>query len=502
MSAPSKDEFLELPDLAAEKLGGSVLFATDDYFAEKENLLRPHEAEWREHAYTDKGKWMDGWESRRKRAIGPDVHDEAIVRLGLPGVIRGVVVDTAFFRGNFPEGCAIHGTSARMGTLVDALSTDATEWFPLLERSALQGNSKNVFPIDGAIAVTHLRLRIFPDGGVARLRVHGDVVPDFRAIGGAESDFDLAAMENGGAVLACSDMFFGPKHNLIQPGRAPNMSDGWETKRRRGITSATHDWVVVRLTGQSTIKRLELDTSWFKGNFPDTAGVVGRDGDGEWREVLPRRKLMAHTRHLFVEELADRGPFTELRLEVYPDGGISRMRVFGKLTGAGRDEALARHLGSLSPRALESELRMCCAAPGWLAKIISERPFASGAVLFERVDAIWKSIPESDWQTAFAAHPRLGEKKAGSGHEASWSKKEQAGTASASAATLTALAEANRAYEEKFGFVFLFCATGKTAEAMLAAATQRMQNAKNAEVHVAAEELRKIMHLRLRKLVG
>jgi allantoicase len=491
---------LELPDLAAEKLGGAVVYATDDYFAEKENLLKAHAAEWREHAYTDKGKWMDGWESRRKRAIGPDVQDFAIVRLGLAGIVRAVVVDTAFFRGNFPEQCAIEGCTAREGTLVDELLSTQVEWVPLLERSKLDGNAKNVFHLKSDVAFTHLRLRIFPDGGVARLRVHGDVVLDPRKVGGVGTAFDLAALENGGSVLACSDMFFGPKHNLIQPGRAPNMSDGWETKRRRGVTAETHDWVVVCLTGQGIVDRLELDTNWFKGNFPDTARVVGRDGEGPWREVLPRAKLMAHTRHLYVEELRDRGPFTELRLEVFPDGGISRMRVHGRLTDAGRDAVLLAHLASRAPGELKNELRACCASPVWVDRLASERPFDTS--FFERIDALWNGLPATEWKAAFLAHPRLGEKKAGEGTEAHWSEGEQSGTRGASPEVLSALAAANAAYEEKFGHVFLFCATGKTAAEMLASAKERLQNAPDAELRVAAEELRKIMHLRLRKLVG
>ena len=424
------------------------------------------------------------------------------MRLGLPGVIRGVVVDTAFFRGNFPESCAVEGTAARPGTLVDELRGPGTEWFPMLGRSPLQGNSKNRFAIDCPYAVTHLRLRIFPDGGVARLRVHGDVVPDFRAIGGATNDFDLAAMESGGEVLACSDMFFGPKHNLIQPGRAPNMSDGWETKRRRGVTAETHDWVIVKLSGQGVVDRLELDTNWFKGNFPDTARVVGRDGEGAWRELLPRRKLMAHTRHLYVEELADRGPFTELRLEVYPDGGVSRMRVFGSLTDAGRDHALVRHLASRTPAALERELRACCAAPGWVQKLVAERPFASAPSFLARAEALFREASEADRLAAFAAHPPLGKKKEGQDRESAWSRREQSGTASASPETLSALADVNRAYHEKFGFVFLYCATGKTADEMLAAARERLQNARDREIAIASDELRKIMLLRLRKVLG
>jgi len=491
---------LELPDLAAEKLGGAVLYATDDYFAEKENLLKAPAAEWREHAYTDKGKWMDGWESRRKRALGTDVQDFAIVRLGLAGVVRAVVVDTAFFRGNFPEHCALEGCTAREGTAVDELLSSRTEWVEVLGHSKLDGNAKNVFRIKSPVAFTHLRLRIFPDGGVARFRVHGDVVLDPRKVGGAAGAFDLAALENGGSVLACSDMFFGPKHNLIAPGRAPNMSDGWETKRRRGVTPETHDWVVVRLTGQGLVDRLELDTSWFKGNFPDTARVAGRDGDGPWREVLPRRKLMAHTRHLYAEELRDRGPFTELRLEVFPDGGVSRMRVHGRLTEAGRDAVLFAHLASRAPKELKDLLRACCASPVWVEHLASERPF--DGTFFARVDTLWNALPITEWKAAFYAHPRLGEKRAGEGTEARWSEGEQAGTRGAPAEVLSALAQANAAYEERFGHVFLFCATGKTAAEMLASAKERLQNAPDAELRVAAEELRKIMHLRLRKLVG
>lgn len=499
----SEHDFLERPDLAAEKLGGAVLHATDDYFAAKENLLKPRAPEWREHAYTDRGKWMDGWESRRKRDLSDTAHDFAVVRLGLPGVVRGVVVDTAFFRGNYPEACAVDGVALPEGTGVEALLS--ARWTEVLPRRALDGNSRNVFAVSSPIAFTHLRLRIFPDGGVARLRVHGDVVPDWRRIGGARATFDLAALESGGEVLECSDMFFGPKHNLIQPGRAPDMSDGWETRRRRGIRPDTHDWVLLRLTGQGIVDRLELDTAHFKGNFPDTARVVGCDGDPEkapFRELLPRTKLMAHTRHLFVEELADRGPFTHLRLEVFPDGGVSRLRAFGRLTDAGRDEAVGRHLASAGPDELREQLRACCAAGAFVDRLASERPFAPASRLFARAGEVIAGLSQADLMEALAAHPRLGERASGGSQEARWSAGEQAGAAAASEETLAALAQANREYEEKFGFVFLFCATGKTAAEMLAAARERLQHAKDQELRVAAEELGKIARLRLRKIVG
>ncbi|HYO77771.1 MAG TPA: allantoicase, partial [Thermoanaerobaculia bacterium] len=275
-------DFLTFLDLASERLGGSVLYANDDFFAEKENLLKPAKAVWKEHEYTDRGKWMDGWESRRKRVPG---HDFAIVRLGVRGVVRGVVVDTAFFRGNYPESCSIEGTSMRVDAPVDALL--AADWRELLPRTPLKGDSENVIAVGGNDAVTHLRFNIFPDGGVARLRVHGEVVPEWRLAGGLANELDLAAAENGADVLNCSDMFFGPKHNLIMPGRAHNMSDGWETRRRRG---PGHDWVIVKLATEGRVRRIELDTNHFKGNYPDTASIEGsRDGE-HWLELLPRTK--------------------------------------------------------------------------------------------------------------------------------------------------------------------------------------------------------------------
>jgi allantoicase len=190
-------DFRDALDLASERLGGSVLYATDDYFAEKENLLKPHKAVWKEHEYTDRGKWMDGWESRRKRTPG---HDFAIVRLGARGVVRGGVVDTSFFRGNYPSHCSIEACAMRPESDVDALL--AADWIEILPKSPLNGDSENFFAIESPYAFTHLRLHIYPDGGVARLRVHGDVVPEWRRAGGLSNELDLAAAENGGDVAA------------------------------------------------------------------------------------------------------------------------------------------------------------------------------------------------------------------------------------------------------------------------------------------------------------
>jgi allantoicase len=502
-------EFLGLIDLAAEALGGAVLYANDDFFAEKENLLKAKKPVFLEHEYTDRGKWMDGWESRRKRVLPG--HDFAIVRLGLSGIVRGAEIDTAFFRGNYPEHASIEGCSARLDADVETLLGPGTRWIELLPKSSLKGDSKNHFAVEIPLRVTHLRLNIFPDGGVARLRVHGDVMPDWRRLGRGGTEIDLAAIENGAVSVVCSDMFFGSRHNLLMPGRAPNMGDGWETKRRRG---PGHDWNLVQLAAEGVIRRLEIDTNHFKGNYPDTCSVEGIRAPGateeeltsssSWVEVLPRTKMQAHTRHFFEEELRSIGPFTHLRLNVFPDGGVSRLRVTGVVTEEGLAVARLARLNSLSLTEAEEELLSCCASHAWASRMTGRRPFPSPEALLAAADKECAALSPEDWREAFLAHPRIGEKKAektAPGEAKRWAGEEQSGTRSASEATLRELAEKNRAYDEKFGHVFLICATGKTAEEMLAALDARLRNDATTELSIAAEEQRKITQLRLGKLL-
>jgi allantoicase len=451
----------DLLDLASERLGGSVLYATDDYFAEKENLLKPGKAVWKEHEYTDRGKWMDGWESRRKRVPG---YDFAIVRLGLRGLVRHVIVDTAYFRGNYPDSCSIEGTSMPPHASVEELL--AAQWRELLPRTTLQGDSENAFAVTSQEAVTHVRLNIFPDGGVARLRVHGEVLPEWRLVGGLSNEIELAAAENGAEVLNCSDAFFGPKHNLIMPGRAHNMSDGWETKRRRG---PGYDWVVVRLATEGHVRRIEVDTNHFKGT-----------------------KLQAHTRHFFIDELLADGPLTHVRVNVYPDGGVSRLRVWGVASENGRRAAAVRRVDTLFD--LE-ELLKVCGSKEWATRMWMARPFRTWKTLADTAGTIWDALSDYDKLEAFAAHPRIGDRKPG------WSSQEQSGTSDAAGETMRALAEGNRAYEEKFGFVFLICATGRSAEEILANLNARLPNDRNTELRNAAAEQKKIIGLRLEKLV-
>ncbi len=505
--APPAFPFMELPDLAAERIGGAVVWANDEFFAEKENLLKAAKPIFVEGKYTDRGKWMDGWETRRRRMPG---HDWCLIRLGLPGVVRGVVVDTAFFKGNYPQACSIEGASFAGQPTVDALTAEGVEWTPLLPKSDLRGDSANGFATDQPRRFTHLRFHIYPDGGVARLRVHGEVVPAPRWMGRPQAEVDLAALEHGAKVVLCNDMFFGSRHNLILPGPSLDMGDGWETRRSR---KEAPDWAIVELAAEGEIDRLEIDTSHFKGNFPESCALHGaRVGAGksvrdlpeaEWIEVLPRDKLQAHTRHHFESELAARGPFSHVRIRIYPDGGVARLRVFGRVTDEGRAAVGLRHLALAPEPERRALLRATCGSARWVDAMM-KAPTSDLGALTAAAERAFDGLAKDDWLEAFRAHPRIGEKKAAvstGSRAAAWAGGEQSRAAAANDDVRTELAAINGAYETRFGFLYIVCATGKTAEEMLAIAKARMQNDPSQEIGVAAAEQRKITALRLEKLV-
>ena len=527
-------DLTHLVDLAAERLGGSVLHATDDFFASKDNLLKPHEAVFIEGKYTDRGKWMDGWESRRRRDYAfttPGPHadfDSAIIRLGLPGIVRAVVVDTAFFTGNYPAACAIEGASIAGHPSLASLLSDSIAWTTILPRAqaTLKGGSKNYFEIDALSAgqrFTHLRFHIHPDGGVARLRVHGDVMPDVRWVGSRSRPqlVDLAAAEHGALVVSCNDMFFGSRHNLIMPGRGVNMGDGWETKRGR---RPGPDWVVLRLATEGLIERALVDTLHFKGNAPDWAslevasvppGAPDPDGskDDGWIPLLEKTSLQPHTQHAFEDELAHSPgastAATHVRMRIWPDGGISRLRLFGLVSSEGRERAGLRYLQAMPDPELAAALTSCCGSAGWVTAMREERKkneatFASLDALKRRAAELWSALAAKDWDEAFRAHPRIGERKAETTQSATaqtWSKHEQASVDTATRATRDELRTTNLAYEEKFARIYIVCATGKSVEEMLAIAKERMQNNPETELRRAVEEQRRITELRLEKLV-
>jgi allantoicase len=312
-----------LPDLAVRTQGGAVVSANDEFFAAKENLVLPGPAQAREE-FGHHGKEYDGWETRRRREPGSDW---AVVRLGMPGIVRGVVVDTAHFLGNYPPHASLEGASVEGHPPASALA-DA-EWVPLLPRSSLAGGTANAFPVGPGPRVTHVRLTIHPDGGVARLRVHGEVVPDPRLVDAGP--FDLAALENGGVVTGVSNAFYGSPHQLIGRGDARSMGEGWENARRR---DDGNDWVDVTLACEGTVTLAELDTSYFLGNAPGAASLTGTTAEGREVELLARTPLQPDTRHRFVLP-GDTG-VTRVRTDVFPDGGMARLRLWGRPTEAGR----------------------------------------------------------------------------------------------------------------------------------------------------------------------
>lgn len=322
--------FTQLPDLASERLGGAVIAANDEFFAPMENLIKATSPEWREGEYTERGKWMDGWETRRRRSPG---FDWAIVRLGRPGIVKGVVIDTSYFTGNFPEQASIDACSIDNSPPLDWVTGGEVRWEPILAKSQLQGDSENFFETDAERRVTHLRFSIFPDGGVARLRVHGQVMPDEKLFADGR-EVDLAALENGGVVIGASDMHYGNPQNLIMPGRSTHMGDGWETRRRRG---PGHDWTIIQLARRGTLHRIEMDTDHFKGNAPGQcmleftdAGVAGFDaGKANWHVLLGATPVEPHARHLWD---VSSGTATHVRLNIYPDGGVARLRLLGRAT--------------------------------------------------------------------------------------------------------------------------------------------------------------------------
>jgi allantoicase len=344
------------PDLAGRALGGSVIYANDELFAERENLIRAEDPVFQPHTFGHKGQIMDGWETRRRRSPGSD---SAIIRLGGGGVVRRVVVDTSWFTGNYPPEVSVEACGADGYPSPAELA--AAQWSALVPRSAVAGDSRNTFEVEPGRRATHVRLTIFPDGGVARLRVYGEPVPDPRLL---PATIDLAALENGAVVTGCSNMFYSSPANLLRPGQARVMGDGWETSRRR---DQANDWVAVRLACAGSVEVAELDTSHFVGNAPGWAALRGDGCD-----LVPRTALQPDTRHRFA---VPGSPVTrDVRLDIYPDGGMARLRVLGRPTAAARASLAARFVRLLPEAQLAGVLRgagLSAAEAGQLAGELS-----------------------------------------------------------------------------------------------------------------------------------
>ena len=316
----------DLPDLASRRLGGSVVYATDELFAAKENLIKPEPPVFAASEFGTKGKIYDGWESRRRREPG---NDHAIIRLGVPGIVHGVAIDTSFFAGNYPPHVSVEAVS--VDGHPSAAELNQLDWRPLVGRAPATGDAHNWYPVASPRHCTHVRLSIYPDGGVARCRVHGEPVPDPRFLSGT---IDLAAIENGGQLIECSNAFYSSALNLIMPGRPASMADGWENSRRR---DSGFDYATFGLAAAGVVSQVEIDTSYFVGNAPGSARLLAVASGAsnaltavQWAELLPPVRLQPDTRHRFAVEPAE--PVTHVRLEVFPDGGLARLRVLGVIT--------------------------------------------------------------------------------------------------------------------------------------------------------------------------
>jgi allantoicase len=309
--------------LEQPRLGTRVTHASDEFFAAKERLIQPTDPVFIENKYDDHGKWMDGWESRRRRTPG---HDHCIIRLGVPGIIHGVDIDTSHFTGNFPP-------HASIDACVSDDDVPDSGWTELVQRTDLAGDRHHFVAVNDSNSWTHLRLNIYPDGGIARLRIYGEVRAEIE-VGGV---IDLFALKNGGRALAASDEHYGSMHNLNLPSRGLNMGDGWETARRRG---PGNDWVIAALGRPGVVERVEVDTAHFKGNYPDRVSVEAALFDSHdeakpdsesWQTLLPESKLAMDQQHYFETELTELGPVSHVRMSIYPDGGVSRLRIFGRV---------------------------------------------------------------------------------------------------------------------------------------------------------------------------
>ncbi|MBC7885494.1 MAG: allantoicase [Saprospiraceae bacterium] len=326
--------FASLTDIASERLGGKVLYATDDFFAEKENLLKPGRGIFIADKYTDRGKWMDGWESRRKRTPG---HDYAVIKLAATASVTGFDIDTNFFLGNHPPYASVDGANLSDTDIAPDWENNEIPWQEILPKSPLDAGSQNFYACECNEVFTHLRLHIYPDGGVARFRAYGDVFIDWENVSENE-EMDLVAALNGGQAIECNDMFFSDMKNLIMPGRGINMGDGWETKRNR--TPGNTDWVILKLGHVGMIKKIIVDTCHFKGNYPDSCLIEACHSDNDekvksghviWQVLLPKQKLKADHVHEYEHELIQTDTITHVRFIIFPDGGISRLRLIGKI---------------------------------------------------------------------------------------------------------------------------------------------------------------------------
>ena len=426
-------------DLISNLAGGRIVAFNDEFFAEATNLIKASDPVWLKDEYTDRGKWMDGWETRRRREPG---HDWCVMALGIPGRVERVTVDTSHFTGNYPESFSLEACGVGSD---DRISR--AEWQEIIPKTSLQGDSVAFFDVTDPHRVTHVRLNIYPDGGVARLRVEGTPIPAMEEVC-PDGLTDLASAVLGGEALDASDKHYSDPSNLLRTNPSAGMWDGWETKRRRGLG---HDWAEFRLGLLGEVQKVVVDTTHFKGNSPGWVSFeVSHDGR-EWEQVIDRSPVVAHSlNHI---ELDRPTLASYARLSIHPDGGVARLRVLGSPEREEAGEVRVSYLNALFDSEANNFFRTACAASGWVGDMVSGRPYASPSDVLASAESAFDLLGDEDWLEAFAGHPRIGERGDAEAN------REQAGAASASRELIARLTKVNEEYEAKFGFTYIVYAT-------------------------------------------
>ena len=469
-----------MTDLISTAVGGQIVACNDEFFAEAANLLKPT-APVSNDDYTDRGKWMDGWETRRRREPG---HDWCVIALGIPGAIGSVTVDTSYFTGNYPEAFSLDACGLGLEEDLGKAS-----WVEIIPRTELAGDTTATFPVDDPHRVSLVRLNIYPDGGVARLRVEGRPIPAQDVVCPDKDNVDLVSALVGGEAVEASDVHYSLPSNMLRPTEPAGMWDGWETKRRRG---PGNDWASFRLGLPGLVESVVVDTRFFKGNSPGWVSVrVSEDGD-TWNEIVTRARVSPDSINIsWFEPVAA----AYLRLDIHPDGGVARLRVNGRAHPQAAAARRVEYLNALFDGEARHFFRTACGAAAWVEAMVSSRLFSDPEAVLSAADGAFGGLLEEDWLEAFSAHPRIGERGD------AVTNREQAGAAGAPNLAMEALDEVNRAYEERNGFTYIVYATGKSAEEMLDIARRRLGNTREKELEIAAGEQRAITETRLRRML-
>lgn len=459
-------------DLISERAGGEVVACNDEFFAEAANLIKTSDPIANDE-YTDRGKWMDGWETRRRREPG---NDWCVIALGIPGLVRRVTLDTSHFTGNYPARFSLDAAARGPGDPV---------WTELIGLTDLEGDTIATFDVTDRHRVELVRLNIYPDGGVARLRVEGEPIPAMPQVC-PQGQTDLASALAGGEVVDASDLHYSHPANILRPVDPAGMWDGWETRRRR---DDGNDWVIVRLGLPGRVEAATIDTRFFKGNAPGWVSLETSSGGSEWVTVVDHVPVGAdQVNDVVLEKPAD----TEMvRLSIYPDGGVARLRLLGVPRQEAATAIRLRYLNSLFDQAARGFFSTACKSTRWVQGMLAGRPFPSIDAVHDHARSCFDTLDEEDWLEAFAGHPRIGEQGD------AIANREQAGAAGHE----QELAQFNTEYEERFGFTYIVYATGKTGDELLDLARGRLGNSRAEELSVAAGEQREITTTRLRRML-